>query len=180
MIAIKKLDAERWKDCRDLRLEALKGNPTAFGSSFEEESTFAEAEWRKRIKNAIFALSHDKPIGMIVYIFSSRVKTKHIANIFGVYVKINFRGQGVGRKLIESALSEIQKNKLIHKIKLTVNPEQTAAVRLYEQYGFKIVGKLEKELKVGNSFFDELIMEKLLNTTGIGLSSTVKHLRETK
>jgi hypothetical protein len=37
LIKITKLPVERWADYRDLRLEALKSDPSAFGSAFEEE-----------------------------------------------------------------------------------------------------------------------------------------------
>lgn len=160
MIEIKKLSDERWKDYRDLRLESLKSDPIAFGSSYEEEITLSEMEWKKRIKNTLFALLKNKPIGMIVYVFESKLKTKHVANIFGVYVKKEYRGQDVGNKLIESAISSIKKNKKIIKIKITVNPKQKAAMNLYKKYGFKTIGILKKELYIHGKFYDELIMEK--------------------
>ncbi len=159
---VKKLSSDRWKDYRDLRLEALKSDPTAFGSSYEEEKSLSEEEWRKRIQNALFAMSNDEPIGMIVFIFGNKIKTKHTANIFGVYVSDNYRGEGVGKKLLESVLLLIQENKDIAKVKLTVNPEQKVAVKLYEKYGFELVGRSKKELKVNDKFYDELIMEKFL------------------
>ena len=162
MIAVKKLEEDRWKEYRDLRLEALKKEPIAFGSSYYEEKNISEEEWRRRIGNALFALSKDKLIGMIVHVQGNKIKAKHIANIYGVYVTEQYRGQGVGSKLIDSALEEIQKSKDVVKIKLTVNPEQKAAVKLYQNNGFKIVGQLEKELLVDGIFYDELIMEKLL------------------
>jgi len=162
MIAVKKLEEDRWKEYRDLRLEALQKEPIAFGSSYDEEKNISEEEWRKRIENALFALSEDKLIGMIVYIRDNKIKTKHIGNIFGVYVTREYRGQGVGKKLMDSVLTQIQKSKDVVKIKLSVNPEQKAAVKLYQNYGFKIVGQLKKELYVEGKFYDELIMEKLL------------------
>ncbi len=162
MLEIKKLPPCRWKDFRDLRLEALQNDPLAFGSSYEEEKTMPQDEWKRRIKNVLFALSNDKPVGMIVYIIDNRIKTKHIANIFGFYVKMKYRGQKVGMKLMESALEIIQKNMKVSKIKLTVNPEQRTAVKLYEKYGFELVGRLKNELKVNDKLYDEFIMEKLL------------------
>ena len=72
LIEVKKLPADRWRDCRDLRLEALKNDPMAFGSSYEEEESLSENEWRIRIKNALFALLNDKPVGMIVYIRNNK------------------------------------------------------------------------------------------------------------
>ena len=104
MVEIKKLSADRWKDYRSLRLEALKNDPTAFGSSYGEEMKLSEKEWKRRMKNTLFALSDNKPIGMIVYVFQKKAKIKHIANIFGVYVKREFRNRGIGKNLIESAL----------------------------------------------------------------------------
>ena len=162
MIKVKKLPPDRWKDYQDLRLEALRSDPLAFGSSYEEEKILTRDEWEKRIKNALFALLNDKPVGMIVYVVNNKVKTKHVANIFGVYVKKEYRGQGIGKKLFENVLKIIQKNADISKIKLTVNPEQKAAVKLYEKYGFELVGRLREELKVDDKFYDELVMERFL------------------
>ena len=43
-----------------------------------------------------------------------------------------------------------------------VNEEQDAAVTLYKSMGFVVVGQMKKEIKVGERFYDELIMEKML------------------
>jgi len=110
----------------------------------------------------LFAVSNDKPIDMIVLVFDDKIKTKHVAYLFGVYVKEECRGHGVGKKLLEGALKTIEENGNISKIKLAVNPEQIAAVKLYEKYGFEVVGRLKKEHKVDDKFYDELVMEKLL------------------
>jgi len=160
MINVKQLPPDRWKDYRSLRLEALRSDPLAFGSSYEEEEGLAEDEWKRRINNALFALSKDKPVGMIVYVVNHKIKTQHFANIFGTYVKKEYRGKGIGKKLIESAIDNIQENVNVSKIELTVNPEQKAAVRLYEKCGFELVGRLKKKLKINDKFYDELIMER--------------------
>ena len=162
MIKIKKLPDYRWKEYRDLRLESLKNEPTAFGSSYEEEIKLSDNEWKKRICNALFAFLNGKPAGMIVYIFNKKIKARHIANIFGVYVKKEFRGGGIGWKLVESAISLIKKNKRIIKINLCVNPKQKAALNLYKKFGFKKIGTLKKDLFVSGKFYDETVMEKMV------------------
>ncbi|MEJ2506038.1 MAG: GNAT family N-acetyltransferase [Ignavibacteriaceae bacterium] len=162
MIEIKKLSAKRWRDLRDLRLEALLNSPTAFGSSAEEEKLFKANEWKKRINNSIFATFNDKPVGIAVFIINEKIKTKHIANIYGIFVKKEFRGKGIGKKLINGTLKIISQNKSVSKIKLAVNPEQNAAVDLYKQFGFKVAGKLKNELRIDGKFYDELIMEKII------------------
>lgn len=161
MIEIKKLPASRWKDYRDLRLEALRSDPPAFGSSYDEEELLAEVKWKRRMENVLFALSEGKPVGMIVYVFGERLRTRHVANIYGVYVTAGHRGEGVGTRLLERALRLIQKNKEIVKVKLAVNPEQLAAVKMYGRAGFVIAGRMRKEVKIGRRYYDALVMEKL-------------------
>ncbi|MGA2875015.1 MAG: GNAT family N-acetyltransferase [Nitrososphaerales archaeon] len=159
---IRSLPSNRWDDYRNLRLESLKSDPSAFGTSFEEEEILTEAEWKRRMKNVLFAVSEDMSVGMIGYLFNERVKKKHIAELIGVYVTANHRGEGIGTKMLESALSSIRKNKAIVKVQLLVNPEQRAAVNVYEKFGFVVIGVLKKELKVGRKFYDVLFMEKML------------------
>ena len=93
---------------------------------------------------------------------SDRIKVRHITRIFGVYVDQNHRGKGVGKKLLERALELIRQNKDIAKVQLMVNQEQEVAVELYKRIGFIVVGKLKKEIKVNDVFYDELVMEKML------------------
>ena len=162
MIKIKKLPANRWLYYKNLRLESLKKDSAAFGSSYEEEKKLPGAEWKRRTGNTLFALSNGKPIGMIAYVFNNKRKIRHIANIYGFYVKEKYRSRGIGKKLIEMALSSIMKNKDIIKINLNVNLKQKSAVRLYKKFGFKIVGIMKKDLFVNGKFYDELIMEKFL------------------
>ena len=162
MIEVKKLPAKRWKDCRDLRLDALKKDAAAFGSAYEEEKNFSESEWKRRAKNTLFALSDNFPVGMIVYVFNDKIKIRHIANIYGFYVKQSYRNLGAGKRLIETALSFIMKNKNIIKISLNVNPRQKSAVRLYKKFSFKVVGVMKKDLFVNGKFYDELILEKFI------------------
>ena len=162
MIDVKTLPPERWGEAKELRLQALKTDPTAFGSSYEEEENFTKEEWQMRMKNALFAMSDDSPVGTITYLFDGRLKTKHIARIFAVYVDPKRRGQGIGNKLLETALRLIQENKGIVKVQLMVNLEQVAAVELYKAMGFAVVGQMKKEIQVDGQFYDELIMEKML------------------
>lgn len=162
MIEVVTLPPERWREARDLRLRALKTDPIAFGSSFEEEENFSEAEWQRRMGNALFAVSDNKLVGSVAYQFSDRIKVRHITRIFGVYVDQNHRGKGVGKKLLERALELIRQNKDIAKVQLMVNQEQEVAVESYKRIGFIVVGKLKKEIKVNDVFYDELVMEKML------------------
>ena len=58
MIEVKKLPPDSTR--------AHRSDPLAFGSAYLEEKDLAEDEWKRRTNNALFALSNDKPVGMIV------------------------------------------------------------------------------------------------------------------
>jgi ribosomal protein S18 acetylase RimI-like enzyme len=162
LIEIRRLPADRWRDYRNLRLEALESDSAAFGSSGREEEALTDDEWKRRIRNVLFAVTDGIPIGMIVYIFNVRAKTKHVADIYGVYVSAKHRGEGIGEVLLQHALSEIRKNRHVIKVRLSVNSTLLPAVWLYKKAGFVVVGRARKDLKIGRKFYDLLYMEKML------------------
>ena len=45
----RRLQTGDYSELRDLRLRALAGEPSAFGSTFEREEAFAEATWKDRL-----------------------------------------------------------------------------------------------------------------------------------
>ena len=157
---IRKLAPSRWKDYKRLRLEALKESPLAFGSAFEEEAALGVAEWKKRMKNTYFAMAGETPVGMVVCSFNKEVKFRHIAEIYSFYVRAGCRGKGIGNALLNHALRLAKNNSRITKVRLYVNDRQRAAVRMYERAGFAVVGRLEREMKVGSRFYAMLVMEK--------------------
>ncbi len=162
MIDIFQLPRDRWHELKTLRLEALNTEARAFSSSYDEEADFTKEMWQNRMNNILFALADDIPVGMIRYSFETSKKTQHIANIHSLYVNNKYRNQGIGTKLISGVISKITEKKEILKVKLTVNPLQESAVKLYRKYGFDSVGVCKNELHVDGKFYDEMIMEKYL------------------
>jgi RimJ/RimL family protein N-acetyltransferase len=97
------------------------------------------------MNNALFALTNDKPIGMVGYSFDNQLNSKHIARIHGLYVNRDFRNQGIGIRLMYQAIALIHENKDIRKIELAVNPEQNIAVKLCNKCGFNSIGVYKNE-----------------------------------
>ena len=162
-VTIGSLSENEWELYKEIRLEALKNDSIAFGSSYEEEVDRDEIIWRSRVKEVLFAFTPEKRIvGLIAFLFNNRIKTKHRADIYSVYVRPKYRRSGVGKKLLREALRLIKLNDDIKKVDLTVNPLQTSAISLYESFGFKKVGTLSKELFIGETFYDEDLMELLI------------------
>ena len=168
MTRVARLPARRWREARMLRLEALKTDPAAFGSSYEEEVDRPEDEWVSRMKNTLFALSGEKPVGMISRVFNDRIKTAHVAAIYGFYVTPKSRGRGIGKLLFARALQDIQGNRKIIKVQLSVNPKFRAALGIYRSFGFEAAGTAKNELRVGSRYYDMLNMEKEVRRYKIG------------
>ncbi|MBI2011554.1 hypothetical protein HYS91_02180 [Candidatus Daviesbacteria bacterium] len=49
-IEIIKLNPNRWEEYKELRLQALKENPEAFGSTYEEAADKPDKEWKSRLE----------------------------------------------------------------------------------------------------------------------------------
>lgn len=160
-----KLTLSDWEKYKELRLEALEKDSEAFGDSYEESLKRTDDDWKTRLenpKNHIFAArERDNYIGMAAAYQEKGQKMSHIAYVWGVYVRDTYRGKGIGKKLMEVVISELQANKEIEKINLNVNTKQISAVKLYESFGFQIIGTLHKELKINGEYFDEYVMEKI-------------------
>lgn len=76
----------------------------------------------------------------------------HITNIV---VNKNLRRQNIGSLLLSNLIKLAQKEKNITSITLEVNSKNTPAIKLYEKFGFKIVGIRKKYY---NNIDDAIIM----------------------
>lgn len=169
-ISIITLNPDRWQEVKALRLAALQQDPIAFGSSYEEEVAYDDSLWIERATKAfqrdgnitVYAEVDGNLVGMMGAFWSNRIKMGHVASIYGVYVAPSMRRKGVASQLMEVVLEYINDLPHIVKVMLTVNSEQTSAQRLYKKFGFTAIGVSHKDLKVGNQFYDEIYMEKLL------------------
>lgn len=160
---IEQLTTKNWHEFMIIRLEALELEPQAFGDSFSVLSKKKDNYWKKELSNkkqvwyGVFDNENLVGIGSIKYVKS--LKFSHIAHLSGIYVTKSHRGQGIGKMLFKSRIDEAFKNDKIKKLKLIVNTSQTNAISLYKSFNFREVGKLEDEFKVGDTFYDALLME---------------------
>ncbi|MBC7876452.1 MAG: GNAT family N-acetyltransferase [Anaerolineales bacterium] len=95
---------------RELRLEALKNHPTAFGADYEETPTHPNEYWQERLKmnrnkEALFFAEHNgQLVGMTGIFCNLSKKSSHDSMIWGVYVRPEWRGQHLSERLIHSCL----------------------------------------------------------------------------
>lgn len=127
-----------------------------------------DAEWNNWLEDykksernwMVFASCDQILIGMVGAWQSDNGRKNKIANLMATFVVQSYRGKGVSKLLMDALIDQLRKSS-IKKIKLGVNAKQQAAVQLYKNFGFKIVGEESAKLGDGN-YYDVYVMEKNL------------------
>lgn len=163
MVSIHELDESLFDGYRQLRLRALKEELTAFSSSWEEAMQQSERDWKEGMRSPLVrmfcAVNDEHVVGMSGCRFEAREKKHHKASLIAVYVEPEFRGQGVGRKLVETSLLAAFEVPHIESVKLSVTSDNASAIRLYEGMGFKKWGEEPHAIRVNNTFYSNTYME---------------------
>ncbi|MGE7761402.1 N-acetyltransferase family protein [Peribacillus sp. NPDC097895] len=153
---LKPQDAENY---RKLRLEALQNNPESFGSSFEEERKNPLETYKSRFQSdesfTLGAFENEKLIGVVTLVKENKLKLKHKATIFAVYVSPEKRSNGIGMSLMAEAIKQAKNSEGIEQIYLSVVTSNEAAKKLYSYLGFEVFGKEKRALKLDQTYYDE-------------------------
>ncbi len=161
---ITSLPISRWLDYKNLYLESISNSPQAFLWSKEEISSKEDSDWQERINNMFFAINDNgKLIGMAGFYCEEKKKLAHIANIVRVYVSPEYRGKGIGKKLLLTVIENIKSKPEIKKIQLGVITTQISAYNLYKSVGFEKVCTQKMAVRVDDHFYDQYLMEMLLD-----------------
>jgi RimJ/RimL family protein N-acetyltransferase len=143
------------------RLQALEQEPRAFGESAEEHRATSVEAFRERLAAAsddnyvLGAFTDGKLVGTVGFFRHTRVKARHKAGIWGVFVDQDHRGQRIARRLLSEVLRRAGSLAGLDRIILTVGDDQLAAKHLYAALGFAIFGHERGALKMDNLYIDE-------------------------
>lgn len=159
---IRPLRADEPELYRDIRLEALRAHPEAFGASFEDEAARPLAFFEQRLTgNTIFGGFLERELlGTCGFMPVSGAKRAHKGHLWGMYVRPAARGTGLARLLVAAVLEHAQER--VELIQLSVVAGNGTARRLYESFGFAPYGIEERSLKVEGRYLDEVLMVKRL------------------
>ena len=161
MTKIRILRAADASTFRNLRLEALRESPTSFASSYEDEARLTPGEFVRRLARTdeSWVLGAFDPTNTIVgcvgwYRYRGR-KISHKSHIWGMYVIPAERGKGIGRALVNEALTRARAQAGMTQIDLLVAAGNTAAASLYTSFGFERVAVYPRALCVDGAYIDE-------------------------
>lgn len=82
-----------------------------------------------------------------------------------IYVGERFRGEGVGRILLEALIAESESNG-IWTLQAGIFPENAASVALHQSYGFREVGRRERIAKLDGRWRDTILLERRSKVVG--------------
>ena len=148
---------------REIRLEALRKNPEAFGSTFERENAQPLAWFEAVIGRAdIFGAFVDGRLaGIAGFSAQEGSKQAHKGVLWAMYIRDDARGSGIGKMLVATILDHARGR--VEMVQLTVVSENEAAYRLYRAMGFVEYGYEKRGLKQGGRYYDERLMVKYLD-----------------
>jgi ribosomal protein S18 acetylase RimI-like enzyme len=157
---------------RQIRLEALKNEPNAFASRYEDWDRFPDAEWRKRMTIPIFvAFAEKQPVGLMALKQLQPPKMKHRAKLEMVYVLKRFRGAGLAGELLCEVVRYAEQHGM-KQIELGVREDRAGSIRFYRRAGFVEIGTVPQGYLEDGVAFKEILMVKRLNANVEMLSAT--------
>jgi RimJ/RimL family protein N-acetyltransferase len=146
-----------------LRMEALDTDPLAFAASLEDDRALSLDFVRECLANeaeqAVFgAFLGEVLVGMVGLYRDPKLKRRHVAHVWGVYVSTAARGRGAGRAMMEAAIDHARQWPGIEQLQLSASTHAPGPVRLYEAVGFRTWGIEREALKWNDDYGDEAHM----------------------
>lgn len=127
---------------REIRLEALRGDPHAFCSTLERESAFDDATMVERLTSydgrpgAVIVDDTPRPAGMVGVGLDV---AGDVATLWGMWVRPDARRTGLGRRLVAGAVDWAEAHGAAA-LDLWVVVGNGSAIALYERCGFAATG----------------------------------------
>lgn len=136
---------------------------------YQGEHETLESE-KKFLENRLKQIEDKKSVHLLAFCNDTLVgaseihmldKTEKHVGVFGISIVKSFRGEGIGKILMENVISEAAKQMPELKIiTLEVYSTNTTAKELYKKMGFVEYGLLPEGISRGNNFEDAVLMYK--------------------
>jgi ribosomal protein S18 acetylase RimI-like enzyme len=156
---VTRAEAPAW---RALRLEALRAHPLAFMSSYEESVERDLAFFADRIPqpggaDVLFGVYvGDDLRGCAGFGREPGLKEKHKGFMWGVYLRPDLRGRGIGEALVGRVIDHARGQ--VSLLRCSVTIENTAACELYRRMGFIDYGIEPRSLRYEGVDYDEALL----------------------
>jgi ribosomal protein S18 acetylase RimI-like enzyme len=108
------------------------------------------------------AMEGDRVVGWCDVMPRDRPATRH-CGVLSIGVLPEWRGSGLGRRLMERALEASRAFPLV-RVELAVRADNARAIALYRNVGFEVEGRRQRAMFVDGIYYDDIVMALLLDT----------------
>jgi ribosomal protein S18 acetylase RimI-like enzyme len=143
---------------KDIRLEGLAESPDAFSSTLDAEENRPLEAFAERLADThvVGAFSGAHLVGVTGFYVQSGPKHAHKGVLWGMYVRPEYRGLGLGRMLVEAIIEHARER--VELLQLMVVSDNLPARRLYESLGFVEYGIEWHATKHHGRYHDDVMM----------------------
>ena len=156
---------EHWNSVREIYREGLQTGQATFET--------ADPSWERWDAGhlpfaRLLGISSESPNGVVrgwaaLSPVSARAAYAGVAEV-SVYVGKRWRGQGVGRALLDALVVESERNG-IWTLQASIFPENEGSIALHKSCGFREVGRRERIGKLNGTWRDTVLMERRSKVT---------------
>lgn len=146
MITLEVVTSENAMVFKSVRLRALKDTPSAFSSTYADESQLTDTEWVKRAaqrsskrSRTYLAMDTAGPCGIVGGFFDQGDSAR--AHLVSMWVAPTYRRLGIGAQLV-NAIVDWARAEGARTLRLIVTSNNDGAIEFYQSLGFTITAKI--------------------------------------
>lgn len=149
---------------RQIRLEALRLHPDAYGSTLAQWEPMPQSAYVKRIESGVlYGLFTDNGLeGTLAYDRDDGFNARHRAGIHAVYIRKTLRGKG-GIDLLIRAAVELAQTDGVVQLELGVTETNTRAYDAYVRNGFGRYAVIPRAILFKGRYLDEIQLIRKLD-----------------
>ena len=163
IIKIEKMDASHWHEVKRIYNVGIATKNATFQT---EAPNWVSWDQNHRQDCRLIAISDDRVAAWAALSnVSNRCVYAGVAEV-SIYVDSEFRGLGIGDKLLKQLILESEQNGL-WTLQAGIFPENSASLRLHLKNGFRTLGIREKIGKMDSVWRDVVLLERRSQMIGI-------------
>jgi RimJ/RimL family protein N-acetyltransferase len=128
-----------------------------FGITPEEEIEFIKSFQSGAGKVFLLGLVEGRIVASLSFNNGKRKRLEHYGE-FGMSVRREFWGDGIGAILVDSLIDWAKENRIVTKINLMVRHDNVRAINLYLKKGFSFEGKIPRGIRIKGEYHDVYTM----------------------
>lgn len=163
---IRRLNRDDAKAYFALRLRCMHDAALQFRSAPEDVEREGLAHWQARLAQEddriVGVFDGNALIGIGGITRDWRVKLRHKALLFGMFVAPQATGQGIGIAIVDALIAEARG--FVSSLHLTLMADNDRALALYERAGFTVYGREPQSVMQPDGPGDELLMRRAIDS----------------